>query len=488
MPGYQRRATLPATDRDPEKDPFFDSPNPEWAPMVHEVYERIANGEPPWLVAIWLSERGLPKYGNSRLKEWGSKEVIAMIRCKIYRGEEEFRKKVVKKKLRTGKKRMVWNESDVWTREMPHLRIVPDALWYRANGAIDARMDKKVYRRGNEHPLTGIPRNSRGPLSTVFICGICGGKIYRDGRNEGGYRCSNARPNKCWNKACLVAELVHQHIGQAIGEHLLSVSEIVEPLVEFVQQRYQNDDQRRERQSELQSEEKSLLRQQTRLLNLATNTDDPPASLMDELKRIEAELAGARASLQELEAMACDQKPEVTRERILEVLHETSGRLLTMGRDAGPILARLIPGKIRAVPYLQFGSTSMVLRAEFELQLVNLLPYDLRQALEGAPIVNASCTAPIKMAIDLFKPSPVPSNALRAAQLYDASDCTLEKLAAVLGISPRIAHLAKDLGNAMREAGLNDPYIRLNEPPRNVAHWRIHPKFFNERNDDHDAA
>src|SRR5262249_440872 len=144
---------------------------------------------------------------------------------------------------------------------------------------------------------------------------------------------------------------------------------------------------------------------------------------------IEADSAEARALLQELAAMVCDQKPEVTRDRILEVLCETSNRLLTMGRDAGSILARLIPGKIRAVPYLQFGSTSVVLRAEFELQLVNLLPYDLRQALEGVPIVNASCAAPINMTVDLFKPSPVPANALRAAQLYDAPDCTLQKLA-----------------------------------------------------------
>jgi hypothetical protein len=65
---------------------------------------------------------------------------------------------------------------------------------------------------------------------------------------------------------------------------------------------------------------------------------------------------------------------------------------------------------------------------------------------------------------------------------------TLEKLAAALGMSLRNAHLAKDLGNAMREAGLNNPYVRLNEPPRNVAHWRINPKFLNKKSDGQDAA
>ena len=138
----------------------------------------------------------------------------------------------------------------------------------------------------------------------------------------------------------MVAELTHKNLGQAIGNELLSISEIVEPLVDFVHQLYQSDQQRQEREARLQSEEKKLQQQQSRLLKLAVSTDDPPASLLDDLKRVEVDLAKARAWLQELETTAHDQKPEVTRERIVEVLRETSEKLLTMGREAGPILER----------------------------------------------------------------------------------------------------------------------------------------------------
>ena len=130
----------------------------------------------------------------------------------------------------------------------------------------------------------------------------------------------------------------------------------------------------------------------------------------------------------------------------------------------------------------------MVVRAEFELQLVNLLPHDLRQALEGAVIKNAEWATPLKMTVDLFRPSEVPVNALRAIALYDAGRHTLDQIGQELGITLRNAHRAKELGKAMREAGLTDPYIRLTEPPANVAHWHIDPRYFQKDNDGQNAA
>ena len=175
--GYLRKPTHPATTREPEKGPFFDSVDPKWEPVVREAFERIGNREPPWIVGPWLKEQGLPGFVNCPTVELLAKNTIALIRRPIYRGVDKHRIKITRQKLRSGKKSPVWNEEkEVWTREMPELRIVSDALWYRANEAIDARMCKKVYQRGADHPLFGIPRNSRGPLSTCFICGICGAK------------------------------------------------------------------------------------------------------------------------------------------------------------------------------------------------------------------------------------------------------------------------------------------------------------------------
>jgi hypothetical protein len=94
------------------------------------------------------------------------------------------------------------NPAEVLRREMFHLRIVSDYLWDTANAAIDARQNHQPPLAGPDHPLARIPRNSRGPLSEIFFCGAClTGKMYMEGREEGGYRCSRAHKGECWNSS-----------------------------------------------------------------------------------------------------------------------------------------------------------------------------------------------------------------------------------------------------------------------------------------------
>ena len=103
-------------------------------------------------------------------------------------GEEVIRTKFSKRELRTGRSKLVWNTADgVLTRKSEHLRMVSDWLWYRANAVIDRRCTRLHSQRGPEHPLAGKPRDSRKLLSTLFVCGICGGLMHAEGRNEGGY-------------------------------------------------------------------------------------------------------------------------------------------------------------------------------------------------------------------------------------------------------------------------------------------------------------
>ena len=97
----------------------------------------------------------------------------------------------------------------VLTREMPHLRIVSDHLWYQANDAVDGRISTDNRTSGSEHPLWNIPRDSRTPLSKILVCGICGERTHVIGNN--GYRCrattKRAVPGTfCWNRASAKCE------------------------------------------------------------------------------------------------------------------------------------------------------------------------------------------------------------------------------------------------------------------------------------------
>jgi DNA invertase Pin-like site-specific DNA recombinase len=187
-PGYRRKPMYPADDDEPESGPYVDEQDPQQVPILEQLYQRAAALESPRSLAQWLTKIGFRKANNATSAVWTAKDVIALIRRTDYRGYQTFRKIISKKKRVTGERRAARNDADkVLTREMPQLRIVSDALWYQANQAINDRNSRPVRPRGEENPLAGIPRNSREPLSNIFFCGCCHGKMYAQGRNEGGY-------------------------------------------------------------------------------------------------------------------------------------------------------------------------------------------------------------------------------------------------------------------------------------------------------------
>src|SRR5262249_47622153 len=150
--------------------------------------------------------------------------------------------------------------------------------------------------------------------------------------------------------ATALADRTHERIGQAIGDQILAMQDRVNALVDYVHNVYLRDDLHRDKIAKLEAEERRFDQQRSRLVRLAMSTDNPPASIVEELRTIERQLDRSRGELQDLREQAIDQAPEVTRERILDVLQRTVGQLIANEREVGPLLERLIPDKIRAVP------------------------------------------------------------------------------------------------------------------------------------------
>jgi len=223
--GYKRRPTVPATETEPAKGPFFDEIDEDKAEVVREVFKRIAAGETSAEVAEWLDSIKFAKAKWSRQAKWTTYNVTSMIRRTIYRGLETNRNKVSKRKLRTGKSDFVWNDPDkVETRKSERVWIVSDDLWYRANAVVDSRRIKHQPARGAAHPLFGTARNRRGLLSGgVFVCGICGAAMYSHGKKDGNFRCSGASKGDCWNRVYCLRERLFPAILDAVVNEVLSL-------------------------------------------------------------------------------------------------------------------------------------------------------------------------------------------------------------------------------------------------------------------------
>jgi DNA invertase Pin-like site-specific DNA recombinase len=484
-PGYKRKPTVPATATEPAQGPFFDEKDDEWIHVIYETYERVARKDPPWLVAQWVTEQKLPKCSNSTIKEWTDRNVIDLIKRTIYRGVETYRAKYVHKERRSGKRKQLRNQPGaVLTRLMEHLRIVPDGLWYAANEAITDRNLCGLGPSGLDHPLAGIPRDSRFALSKVFFCGVCKtGKMYKEGQPGAKYRtfyeCSNAANGSCWNKATARQEIVHERLGEAIIAQLTSLDGVLDAYLKYLRQQYQDDQPRKTQRAELAAKIKDGEAACQRLLDAIEQGKEAPALLVGRLHQRQEEVQIAKAKLEQLNAHSDSSNPP-TREQIKEKIESMAKRLLAMDRETGVVLQRLV-GRILAVPYQQFGGNKVVLRAKFDLRLAALLPEQILPALQDIHAdVGTGLLHVIPMTIDLFELSAGPQHFAEALKLSKAST-TLEEIGKQLGITKRQAHIAVQYGRDLEAAGLTDPFIELTAEPTEASRWRTHPRLKKSR-------
>lgn len=469
-PGYLRRASQPSVDGEPEEGPYFDEIDSQWTATVYEAYERIAARESTTAVAKWLTKRGFPKTSNSQNSNWTDRNVIALIRRLDYRGVQTFRDKVSKKVWGTGGYRAAPNAADErLTRAMPHLRIVPDWLWYAANKAIDKRGPQEKVPSGIEHGLYGIPRDSRGPLSNLFRCHCCGAKMYKEVRSEGGYRCANAEEYDCWNRATCLTKVTERPICAAVAARLQSLRDEIDGLLAQVSKLLGDSKARSARKAELIAKIRETETAIRKMNDALEQADEKPESCLQRLLERENELAEFRAELEGISAQE-DHSRLPTRKEIEERIAELTNVLGKADRTVRDDLQALV-GTIHAVPHVQFGGKKVVLRARFELNLAALLPARTRATLAGA-YGNPEDWGfeRIGISVDLFEPSTGPKYGPAAVALADQG-LGLTAIGKQLGINKRRANIAVQYGRQMRAAGVTDPFLELTSRPVKASRW-----------------
>lgn len=479
-PGYIRTPTVPAAMGEPAKGPFFDSVDPQWISVIVAIFEKVALGAPLWAVAIFATEMKLPKTKNAKKKEWTEHNIKKMIRRTQYRGWDRHRVSEIRRMLTTGLTRSI-DSDDTWERPMPHLRIVSDALWDRANKAIDDRKKRNNYKKGPEHPLYGVPRDSRSPLANNIYCGLCGEKmIMAAGRNEGGYCCKASRIGKCRNRATFLVDLAIKNLGSAIIPHILTSAELVQAMADHIKDVCEDQGQHQRQLADCEAIVNKAREKSSRLLKLASEAAAPPSNLLAALTECDEEIIQLEAQKAELVELLRTQKPEVTSAKIVAAMEEYRDAFLVKTPFLNTALKVLIPNGIKAVPFQSVPYSAdkqgrIVLRAEFELQGLNLVPYDLQLLLKGKSIELPQLHQPIRLSVDLFEESipyqlaktimakrfPEPGVVIPYSQLAEESGQTV--------MSQR---RALQLAQLMQAQGLDEPYVRVTEIPENVPRWK----------------
>ena len=471
--GYKRRCTVPATETEPARGPFYDEIDEEKAGVIREVFERIANGETAAEVAEWLDSIKFAKAKWSRQAKWTTYNVNSIIRRTIYRGFETFRKKKAKRKLRTGKSEYVWNDEDkIQTRESPHLRIVSDHLWYKANEVVDKRRVFQKPIRGAGHPLRGTTRQRRGLLSGVFTCGVCGSPMYSHGKTDGTFRCSGASQGNCWYRGYCMRERVYPAILEAVVNEILAIDGFRDAVLARVQELHEKGGSVAAELKKLDKEEKKLVAAIERLSAAVESGDGALASLTSRLADRERELAIVTSRRREVEEQAGRKEKLPSAAKLLEHLEVVKGQLLGDEARAAVILRQLLDGPIRVIPYMRIDGKRVVPRLEFTINLVAALPSAVATPLRQATTAEGEPASMLKRAllVNAFdEPELVRHARLIVKRRLEGH--TYKDIAKECGLTKYHMENCARITRLMEDAGLPEPYSRLTEKPDHVPQW-----------------
>ena len=455
--GYKRRPTLPATETEPAKGPFYDEIDEETAAEVGEWLDAIKFAKAKW----------------SRQAKWTAGNVNAIIRRTIYRGFETFRKKKAKRKLRTGKSEYVWNDEDkIQTRESLHLRIVSDHLWYRANEVVDKRRVFQKPVRGAGHPLRGTTRQRRGLLAGVFNCGVCGSPMYSYGKQDGSFRCSASATGKCWNRVYCMRERVYPAVLEAVVNEVLTLDGVREAVLARVKELHEKGGAVAAELKKLDKEEKRLLTGIERLSAAVESGDGALATLTARLAEREQELVIVRARWREVEEQAGRKEKLPSTAKLLEHLGAVKGQLFGDEARAAVILRQLLNGPIRVVPFMRIDGKRVVPRLEFTINLVAALPSavagPLRQAVaaEDEPWVMLQRT----LVVNAFAEPQLVKHARVIVERRLAGK-TYKEIAKELDMTKDHMRNCARIARLMEDARIPEPYHRLTEKPDRVSQW-----------------
>ena len=343
-------------------------------------------------------------------------------------------------------------------------------VWYEAN-APSTGVGRGFGPTGSTTAL-GKARDSRGLLSTLFVCGICGGPMHAEGRNEGGYRCARAKNYECWNRTTCLREQAHEAVVAAVAREVMAIADCREQLVARVLEMHASGGDLAASQRALQSEESKL---SGSIANLCLAIEKSGDGIEALVRAIASRSATSRWSSRLAELASPDAGPKAppTAADILRHLESLQAGLVARDTRAGVILRQLLVGPIRAMPHRQFDSNKVVLRAEFEIMLSQSLPVTVAKSIEGAADAALSDLRLVRqpIVVDLFTPSALAAHAVEAHELAETG-LSLAKVGEALGMSKRQAHLCSQLGAKMTAAGVTDPYVRLTERPEQVSRWR----------------
>jgi hypothetical protein len=334
------------------------------AAIVAEIFERYTAGQGARSIAHTLNCRHVPtpRAQQGRPNGWEIGTIRAIIARRLYRGEIVWNQS--RKRDSWGQKRQQPRPAGEWIeRSAPHLRIVSDELWHKAQRRRQERSTRT--RAGTVTGRGGRP--AKYLLSGLLKC-LCGARYecIKKPFGETVYVCSGHRrkgPAICANAMTIPVEQL-----DAAVIHALETSALTDQFIDQILATLPAAPE--DRSAALAAEAAELDQHLASLIDVAKTVGSHVPKLADEIRNISVRLADVRAQQQQHASL---ERPD--RERLKLALT----RRVTEWRQ---ILARHTPQARMVVKQLTGGALTMLRNNGKPLWLVELDAPALCEGLE----------------------------------------------------------------------------------------------------------
>jgi DNA invertase Pin-like site-specific DNA recombinase len=414
----------------PRKRYIINEEHARWVRLVFEwfVQERRSLG---W-IAREMTRLGAPKDHRSKMNWWHHDYVRRVLRNQKYIGIWPWGQRTNVYNPLTGQHWQEYRpieEAAKWLRELPHLRLIDDDTFLKAQAILDENELKVANRRRASGQLDGSAAGTARPrhlLQGLIKCGSCG---HTFGVTCGCryLRCPAARWGACTSKTNLSRELAACKILQAVSDRILhdeAWRQMVfdEAIAAWESRRQAQPDERKEVDRAL------------------AEIDQRVARLLDEIEagrggpEVENRLAARRQERQQLlqqrqrfERQEPAEATPPTREWVTEQL-QSLHKVLTGGGPAAADALRNLIGSVVVTEMQQPNRRRKHFRGVFRIAVASVLGG--RKAAQADDATGEGTASEI--AVDFSEPPPWAALADEVKTLFDAA-VTFEEIANRLG-------------------------------------------------------
>jgi len=445
--------------------------DPVWEECIREgarILRRTLNGED---VATHFQKCKFPVGPHARNKDWTGSMVLRFYRNTLLKGMPQRGKMATVKVHGSGKRKSRKNPKGPTYYLAPHLAFFDPAEFDELVALLaEANANFRRKTTNGVDVRAGVPRKRTRSFGQHARCWYCGRHYVWGGNGiTDNLMCSGSRKWRCWNSIGFNGPLAAEKLNEVIMKKLDAIEGVDAQFREMVKiaQRGQGDGHAVE-WAQLIAEEKQYAKEKENTLALVRACGSDVLVLKEQIESLEqtrVRLAAWRHRLESAKVRVPDLPESVDELRSLLLTEFNAVSISSV--EFGDFIRQLIPEFHVYLVRLCDGG-HLLPRARVRLDLLGTVP-DVAQASELRALMSEVIT------LDLF--APIQREEIRKASVKLEQEKVKQRdIAALLPERPSQAAVSKAilLDRIMTEAGMTEPFVRIDEPPADYAKLRRH--------------